>query len=421
MTTNQAQPKPSSSKPFNENHTIKYFCTLHSNFWNGDNIITKNYNELKAKSSSNQETIKQAYKILGDQQLKEDYLTFLFYNYILSQPFSFNQLRTHFNQKIFPFYLFSVLKKGKIYILTIDFIKMRLNIQHKYKTFKTIPAEEIIFITKRDDSIYINNLPQTNIKPSISSTNSVSSLGSSSANSVVITPEIKEQLDLIYSLIFYLLKLREKIKLAQSSDKDVKESSPNTEKNSLKEVPDPDAENQKACQKYLESLDILRDDSYIPSGLILKATVLKLHLKLMGKGKRFIVLGSSQMLIFKDEMMSKLCSVIPIIPYHIIFNFNDETLTVKFILLSRSVIIMFNNIDEYTIWKSTLLDIAENKVIDKIEESCPDDLGYQRKGGNTNELTTNIDKEIDKLKASINDIKNYQNMMKSRMINVAKN
>ena len=82
---------------------------------------------------------------------------------------------------------------------------------------------------------------------------------------------------------------------------------------------------------------------------------------------------------------------------------------------------MFNNIDEYTIWKSTLLDIAENKVIDKIDEGCLGEPEYQKKEESTKELLTNIDKEIDKLKASINDIKNYQNMIKSKMINVAKN
>lgn len=419
MTTNQAQTKSSRIKPFNENHTIKYFYTLQSNFWTEDNTITKNFKQLQEQSSNNQESIKQAYTILGNQQLKGGYLTFLFYNYILSQPFSLNQLRTHFNHKVFPFYLFSVLEKGKINILTIDYIKMQLNIQYKYKTFKSIPAEEIIFITKREENIYINNLPQTNLRSSISSTNSVSSSNSSATNSIIITPEIKEQLDFIYSLILYLLKISEKIKLSKTSDNAIKESYPNIENSSLKELPDPDVENQKTYQKYLESLDILRDDSYIPSGSILKASVLKL--KRTGKTKRFIVLGSSQLLFFKDEVMSELCSIMPIIPYHIIFNFNDETHTVKFILLNRCQIIMFNNIDEYTIWKSTLLDIAENKVIDKIDEGCLGELEYQKNEESKKELLTNIDKEIDQLKASINDIKNYQNMMKSKMINVAKN
>ena len=419
MTSNQAQTKSSRIKPFNENHTIKYFFTLKSNFWSEDHTITNNFKQLQEQSSNNQESIKQAYKILGNQQLKAGYLTFLFYNYILSQPFSLNQLRTHFNHKVFPFYLFSVLEKGKINILTIDFIKMQLNIQYKYKAFKSISAEEIIFITKREENIYINNLPQTNVRSSISSTNSVSSSNSSATNSIIITPEIKEQLDFIYSLILYLLKISEKIKLSKISDNAIKESYPNIENSSLKELPDPDVENQKTYQKYLESLDILRDDSYIPSGSILKASVLKL--KRTGKTKRFIVLGSSQLLFFKDEVMSELCSIMPIIPYHIIFNFNDETLTVKFILLNRCQIIMFNNIDEYTIWKSTLLDIAENKVIDKIDEGCLGELEYQKKEESTKELLTNIDKEIDKLKASINDIKNYQNMIKSKMINVAKN
>lgn len=419
MTTNQAQTKSSRIKPFNENHTIKYFYTLQSNFWTEDNTITKNFKQLQEQSSNNQESIKQAYTILGNQQLKGGYLTFLFYNYILSQPFSLNQLRTHFNHKVFPFYLFSVLEKGKINILTIDYIKMQLNIQYKYKTFKSIPAEEIIFITKREENIYINNLPQTNLRSSISSTNSVSSSNSSATNSIIITPEIKEQLDFIYSLILYLLKISEKIKLSKTSDNAIKESYPNIENSSLKELPDPDVENQKTYQKYLESLDILRDDSYIPSGSILKASVLKL--KRTGKTKRFIVLGSSQLLFFKDEVMSELCSIMPIIPYHIIFNFNDETHTVKFILLNRCQIIMFNNIDEYTIWKSTLLDIAENKVIDKIDEGCLGELKYQKNEESKKELLTNIDKEIDQLKASINDIKNYQNMMKSKMINVAKN
>ena len=418
MTTNQAQTKSSRIKPFNENYTIKYFYTLQSNFWSEDNTITKNFKQLQEQSSNNQESIKQAYTILGNQQLKGGYLTFLFYNYILSQPFSLNQLRTHFNHKVFPFYLFSVLEKGKINILTIDYIKMQLNIQYKYKTFKSIPAEEIIFITKREENIYINNLPQTNLRSSISSTNSVSSSNSSATNSIIITPEIKEQLDFIYSLILYLLKISEKIKLSKTSDNTIKESYPNIENSSLKELPDPDVENQKTYQKYLESLDILRDDSYIPSGSILKASVLKL--KRTGKTKRFIVLGSSQLLFFKDEVMSELCSIMPIIPYHIIFNFNDETLTVKFILLNRCQIIMFNNIDEYTIWKSTLLDIAENKVIDKIDEGCLGELEYKKKEESIRELLTNIDKEIDQLKASINDIKNYQNMMKSKMNNVAK-
>ena len=395
-------------KPFNENHTIKYYHTLRSTFWNDAQTINENYQHiqdilLSSQSQSSQEHIKQSYQVLTDQKERSDYITFLFYNYILSQPFSLYQLKTNFNNKLFPFYLFSFLYKGKVYMLTIDFINMQINYQYKYKKFKSISTDEIVFYMKDDNSIYINALPQlTSID--VQQQKQILSAKSPPENSIIITPEFKEQLDLIYSLILYLLRLSAQMK-------------PTKESSLLSQV---ENDNKDYYEKIVNNFDIIKDDVYIPSGVILKASVMKMHQKRMGKAKRYLVLGSSQLIIFRDESMSELCSVIPIIPYEIIFSFCDDTLMIQFILLNRTQNIYFNNVDEYTVWKSTLLDIGENKLIEHIDERSLASVIYASKGKQSREMMKEVDAEIGRIKEEIDKVKNRQNVMKSRMINVVK-
>ena len=397
-------------KPFNENHTIKYFHTLRSTFWNDDNTINENYQHiqdllLSSQNQSSQEHIKQSYQVLTNPKEKSDYITFLFYNYILSQPFSLYQLKTNFNNKLFPFYLFSFLYKGKVYMLTIDFISLRINYQYKYKRFKSISTDEIVFFMKYENSIYINALPQlTNID--LNQQKQILSAKSPPENSIIITPEFKDQLDLIYSLLLYLLKLSSQMKP--------------TKENKVLSISQLENDNKDYYDRIVNNFDIIKDDVYIPSGVILKASVMKMHQKRMGKAKRYLVLGSSQLIIYRDESMAELCSVIPIIPYEIIFSFNDHTLMIQFILMNRTQNIFFNNVDEYTIWKSTLLDIGENKLIENIDDRSMASMIYESKGKRSREMMKEVDDEIGRIKEEIDKIKNRQSVIKSRMINVVK-
>jgi hypothetical protein len=84
--------------------------------------------------------------------------------------------------------------------------------------------------------------------------------------------------------------------------------------------------------------------------------------------------------MLRDENMSSICNVIPIIDYNIIFKFHEESHMMKIVISDRKFKIWFKTIDELDIWRSvsyyyytcfyfkTIYDMAENNIKEKIDD-----------------------------------------------------
>lgn len=178
--------------------------------------------------------------------------------------------------------------------------------------------------------------------------------------SFYIVAEVQQQKDMIYALLLFLVKLnKDKNK---SKEEKVKEKNLNITYSENKSKDSKEKGIKKRLSQRIDveinnfelvDLKLLKDDSYLPSGIILRSHVLKQHKKVkLSSLDRYIVLGNSHIIIFKDESMNKICNVIPIIHCNILFNFNEQNLKMKIRLTTRKYVLIFKTIDELQIWRS---------------------------------------------------------------------
>ena len=117
----------SESSIFDYNYTLKPFSLLRVNFWDSLQHIGKNHqiicshilknepNEDNKKNDDNSYilNITGALKSLIQTDSRYFYFQFLKFNFILAQPNTLGQLKKNFHNKIFPYYLFTLLTKKK--------------------------------------------------------------------------------------------------------------------------------------------------------------------------------------------------------------------------------------------------------------------------------------------------------------------
>jgi hypothetical protein len=401
---------------FNENHTIKYFNTLRISFWDNQETEEKNYNALQKIEPyiSNENLMSDlniSHKIMTDKSLRNSYKNFLFVNYILSQPFSLAQLEHYFHNKIFPFYLFTIIDKGTSQILIIDYINLHILIYTKgEKNPKELHANSINSLFKTEDAIFINTSPQTINKSTVSVFTSIKIPSTKIIKEqFILIPEFQEQLNLIYVLIEYLHKFNSE--LASMKPGNNKETKAHKTFNTLHKTNfnlNTSISDFLLDANYCENIQLMQDDAYIPSGIILQTN----KVTLQGKIKCYLVLGARQIIIFKDNSLKEIITAIPIVPLHIIIRFQDSFSIIKLTLFSRVITLTFSNVDEYTIWKSTLINVAEHKLLEKIDDKslvlitlnncpCPETIHV-------------IDQELSALKNELQKLKNIQHGQKNQ-------
>ena len=321
----------SNIKPFNLEYPIRHFQTLHVTFWDNcqkigqnhhliyailmDSSLQSNKNKNIEEDSPSDETIgkilviTESLKALIEKDVRYNYLLYLKYNFYLAQPLTLYQLKNNFKNKIFPYYLFSIIThKRELYLLTINFVDKRIKVINKDKLIDLIKKDQIISITKnKTNSIIISTKDKKEIE---------------------IIPEILQQTELIFTIINFFYK-----------------------------------------NNGPENFSLLEDDTYIPNGIILKTDVLKEHqMKLLTKDKRFAVLGPTQIIIFKDQTMLEIRNVIPLLPFSVQLFFDDKEVTINFKYFSREQSITFYEIEEYFNWKKKLMDIFDKNIVEKIDK-----------------------------------------------------
>ena len=315
----------------------KSFMLLQANFWDSLQKISKHHQVIckylmQEMSKGNEEenkinekrilTTTKSLKSLVEIDFRYYYLLYLKYTFFVSQPLTLNQLKTNFKNKIFPYYLFTILvKKKDINHLIIDFIERKILIYNKDKKIENIGQEKIFSVTKKMNTSIIITLNESEVK-------------SDKKKEIEIFPEFFQQIDLIYNIIDFFAKNGHK----ENINRD--EGGPT----------------------------LLDDDTYVPKGILLRCNILKEHQnKLLSKDKRYAVLGSSQIIIFKDETMKEIRNVIPLLPFsaQLISDDKEFVLTIKYFY--RDQALTFFDGDTYLEWKNKLKDIFNKKIVEKID------------------------------------------------------
>ena len=322
-------------------YSTKPFMLLNANFWDHLQKISTHH-QIKCKyllgemSKENEEEnkkneskiliITESLKTIVQIDLRHYYFLYLKNNFCLSEPLTLNQLKTNFKNKIFPYFLFTLLiKKKEINHLIIDFFERKILIMNKDKILENISQERLISVSKKTNILIILVLNDIG-------------LNTEKNREIEIIPELFQQVELIYSIIDFFIK--------NKNNKD---------------------ENRIDSEEDSE-LSLLDDDIYVPKGILLKAHILKEHQKkLLSKDKRYAVLGPSLVIIFKDNTMKEIRNIIPLLAYATQLIADDKELIITFKYFYRDQSLTFLEEKTYLEWKNTLKDIFNKKIVEKIE------------------------------------------------------
>ena len=361
----------SNIKQFNERYKIKHFNVLQATFWDSKEKIKQNFDALSKVLEENsklpenerknfnmtQESLKESYTFLTQEDQRHNYLSFLKYYYFLSQPISLNQLKKHYNNKIFPFYIFTIKIKEKqqISTLTVDFIEKKLTILYKDKEFHSIKSDNIVTVNKKFGTTIILMVKKKLDK----NKNKVKD----EIIEITFEPELIQQIDLIYTIISYFAK--------------------SIQDNNFYEV--------------------LEDDSYRPFGIILRTKIIKDHrVKVYGKDERYAVLGSSMIIIYKNEEMKDIRNILPLFPLFMRVNFVEKEKKIIFKYPSREQALSFFDNEHYTMWETTLKELFNRRIKCKM-----DTLSYFQVNENKDKdkIIKEIEVEIQCAEEEINALK----------------
>ena len=329
------------SKMFSEIYHQKHFNILQVTFWDTKETITKNYESLlkilkenESKSPEERknygitpELLETSYKILTEPNERENYLSFLKYYFFLSEPTSLQQLKKSFHNKIFPYYIFTIKTKEKQQInnLTVDFISKKIIITHKDKLLQSISSKNIITVNKKFGTSISLMIKNENPKEKKSSDKIKSK---SEFKEIEFEPEISQQIDIIYTIISYFAK--------------------SIEDNNF--------------------YSLLQNDVYRPCGIILRGKILKEHqIKILGKDDRYAVLGSSMIIIYKNEELKEIRNVLPLCPFLMRVNYFEKENKIVFIYPNREQSLTFYDKEHFSMWMTTLKEIFIGRIKNKMD------------------------------------------------------
>lgn len=366
---------------FKIDYPNKYFMQLHANFWDSlekignhhqikCNYLLEEMPNLKEEDKKLNEskilTVAESLKTIVQSDLRYYYILYLKYIFCLSQPLTMNQLKTNFKNKLFPYFLFTLLiKKKEINHLIIDFFEKKILIMNKDKIINCISHEKIISLSKKANASIVIKLSEKELNKEIE-----------------IIPEFFQQVDLIYSIIQFFIQNFEEKKNINSQDE--------------------------------KEMNLLEDDTYLPKGILLKAHILKEHQnKLLSKDRRYAVLGSSMIIIFKDSSMKEIRNIIPLLIYATQLISDDKELIITFKYFYRDQSLTFFEENTYLEWKQTIKDIFNKKIVEKLEGLSL----YQIKEKKLNsKILDLLNDEIKRNKDDINNNNGYYEDMKKKIV-----
>ena len=340
-----------------------YFEEIESSFWDSENIMTKKYKAKKEQLKQDnvpEEDIKileNAYKILLNSKSRQRYSKYLLYQYSLIQPLNMNLLIEKYYSIIFPFYLFTLKsdKEDNKYII-LDYMNFSVNFYERnaLKSSFEVDMIEDIELKRNENSLKIKIIKNK--------------------NKIILTPQIEEQLDLIYALMIFMSIIKKKKDIWKKDQSKVNEINQNLVKEKIKTLFDNNKNLSKKINKF--KLLILSNDCFIPKGIKYGTFV---EDKTSNQTK-FLLLGTSYIYLFKDEEMKDILNIIPLIPGYTMFEFNEKEKNIKVSIGYKEYNLFFDEIEAYNTIFKTMMNISETddeifdeEDLDKVSESLYND------------------------------------------------
>ena len=382
-----------------------YFEEIESSFWDSENIMTKKYKakkeQLKQENAAEDDikTLENAYKILLNSKSRQRYSKYLLYQYSLIQPLNMNLLIEKYYSIIFPFYLF-ILKSDKEdnkYII-LDYMNFSVNFYERnaLKNSFEVDTIEDIELKRNENSLKIKLIKNK--------------------NKISLTPQIEEQLDLIYALMIFMSIIKKKKDIWKKDQSKVNEINQNLVKEKIKTLFDNNKNLSKKINKF--KLLILSNDCFIPKGIKYGTFV---EDKTSNQTK-FLLLGTSYIYLFKDEEMKDILNIIPLIPGYTMFEFNEKEKNIKVSIGYKEYNLFFDEMEAFNTVLKTVINISEaddeifdDEDLDKVSESLYNDkiMGGDLK--NT-PLYIKADKDLVLLELKIENLKRARNKLQKKIL-----
>ena len=279
-------------------------------FWDSDNIIVKNYKNLKetlSKESLNELNyiLDESYKTLLNSNKKAEYFRYLMIEYTLGQPNDIEQSINEYYSLIFPYYLFPLKNdsSNELFYCILDFINFFINIYDKNGLKNSIEITGISDINMNNETIIIEKVNDT--------------------QKIEIIPQIIDNLEMIYLLIIYMALVKNKRDTYQKGINKVNEINQNLPKNDIKTIEQKISGNN----HFFNSIDISKfnlipNDSLVPKGIII--TIPISYERDKQSPDRYLLLGRRYIYLYKSESLKDLKEIIPLKFGFTLFEFNDD-------------------------------------------------------------------------------------------------
>ena len=381
-----------------------YFEELEASFWDSENIMEKNYKLKKKKiNEKNLEDedillLENAHKTLLNSKLRQKYSKFLMYQYTLIQPPNMNLLIEKYYSIIFPYYLFLSDKEDNKYII-LDNINFSVNFYENngLKNSFEVDTIENIKINENEKNLRIKIIKNK--------------------NEIIFTPQIEDQLFLIYTLILFMNIIKIKKENWKKGLTKVNEINQNLVKETIQTIFD----NNKNLYQKISDLKflILSNDSFVPKGIKYSTFV---EDKSSSIAKKYLIIGISYIYLFKDEEMNEILNVIPLIPGCVMFDFNEKEKNIKVTTSFNKYNFFFKEKEAYNNILKIIMNIseAEDELLEQDELDKVSEFLYKDKimGGDLKytPLLCKSEKDLERLDIKMTSLKRAKLEMEEKAL-----
>ena len=397
---NKSEIKPLEQFNFS-NGKSHYFEALNCTFWDSDNIIQKKYKSLKNEnqkdSNINENIIAESHKTLLNYKSKSEYLRYLMIEYTLSQPNNLSKLYEIYYSIIFPYYLFLLRNEANedLYYLILDYINFSFNFYERNNlknSFEIDAVSDIILSVNGIEIQIVNNKEK-----------------------IQIIPFVNHDLELIYTLIIYMAKIKKINDNNRKELKKVNEINQNLKNTNITTINEKNIENLYILNNVdISKLKILSSDNFVPKGIIF-STYISLECN-KNSLDRYLLLGRRYIYLFKSEYLKELLYIIPITAGFTIIEFEEIYQKIRFKSGIKEFIFYIYQKEPYNKFMNELIDILNGNKEDIFGKDdifkCSKSIYEDKIMGGIFENTPiykKNQKDLKKLEDKLNELKNIKN------------
>ena len=268
--------------------------------------------------------------------------------FTLSQPSNLNDLLDNYYSLIFPYYLFLLRNEvnDDLCYLILDNINFSINIYDEKNMLKhSIELNVIIDIVLLLNQIEIEII--------------------NSKEKVIIIPYINTHIELIYSLILFMVIIKKKDDNFKNEIKKVNENNPNVNKRNIQTIDEKNIGSRYFINKFdISKLRYLSNDSFVPKGII-KSLYISLEMN-KNSNDRFLLLGRRYIYVYKSDSLNKFNNIIPLIAGFTIIDCEDIYQKIKIKAGNRDFTFYIYEKEEFNDFRDKLFDIIEGNYEDII-------------------------------------------------------